>query len=211
MNVEQVTNTTGGTNYDGEVPSDECCPMVVDVSRSESRVRPVALTDAAPFIHHPEKRLPRVVLTKSHCKADATSFDDFARGCYSVVFNSKGPGNETKVPYGKDVLVTRFVHLIRSPMDNLVARKHMAVRRAVKMGTLPDPLKADALMNDTAESFQVWCRSFDKRHLPNMVFHRNNTHELREWLVEAAQTPGYIPIPWYVVQCSSLRSVYRKH
>jgi hypothetical protein len=207
-----MTNTTGGTNYDGEVQSDECCPMVINVSHIEtttsaSHESPAAMKVVAPFIHQPQKWLPRVVLTKSHCKSDSTTFDDFSEGCYSVVFSSKVPGNQTSVPYSADVRVSRYVHLIRSPMDNLVARKHMAVRHSVKTGTLPKPLKAEVLMNDTAESFQVWCREFDKRHLPSMMYRRNHTHALYEWLAKASQPSGYIPIPWYVIQNSGLPSV----
>jgi hypothetical protein len=72
------------------------------------------------------------------------------------------------------------------------------------MGTIADPDQAELLLNDTAESFQEWCRFFDKRHLPGIAYHHNHTDELRRWLTEVNESMGYVPIPcvsdlfWYV-------------
>jgi hypothetical protein len=199
-----MTNTTTGTNYDGEVREQDCCPMVTDSIHAPTQGIEPLDNDAAPFVHHPQRSQPENILTKTHCATDATVFEDFKVACYSIVYNSKFPGNETKIPYGKNVPVTKHVHLIRSPMDNLVARKHMAVRHSVRAGTISDPNRAEFLLNDTAESFQEWCRFFDERHLPGIVFHHNQTNTMRDWLAEVTKSPGYMPIPcvsdlfWYV-------------
>lgn len=205
VNVEKMTNTSGGTNYDAEVAEEECCPMVVDLLSESSAQNPShPWTEAAPLIHRPTRHIPDQVLTKTHCSVgDATSYEEFVQSCFSVVFNSNRPGNVTVVPYSKEVPVSKFVHLIRSPMDNLVSRKHMAVRKAVKSGSVSDGERAEFLLNDTVDSFQDWCKQYDLQMLPR-ILHRRNSEALRDWLTELADTTGHLTIPclsdlyWYV-------------
>lgn len=137
---------------------------------------------ASPFLLKPDLMIPNVVLTKSHCDVSASSFEDFNRACHEVWMPSpsklnnvtwRGQPNGAKVSYSNRTFwaVRRVVHLIRSPLDNLVARKHMAVRHKIREKALTKQ-QAELFGSDTAEGFHAWCQYLDsktKERLPDDV------------------------------------------
>lgn len=117
----------------------------------ESRGAAEPLWNDGPFWlgEQPHAAIP---LIKSHCDANALTYDTFELGCRAAV------KQETTHHY-EIGHVDRAVHLIRSPLDNLVARKHMAVRQRLANGRLN---ATDAQrFNDTEAGMAAWCRYYD--------------------------------------------------
>jgi hypothetical protein len=110
----------------------------------------------------------RVVLTKTHCGM-WVDFERFERSCRttrgravvrSVSASVEQDANDSAYPIE---LVRSAVHLIRSPLDNLVARMHQGIkkhRRADPNGTLS---VLGGITNDRA-GFRAWCRFLDAKY-----------------------------------------------
>lgn len=144
-NTERMTNATTATNYAQDF--DYCIP-----------VRPELKT--GPFIHKLQMTLPSTVLTKTHCAGYCEDCDPrsyiltanaFEMGCRTVDMNENGA--MVRTTYNSSV-VTKAVHLIRNPFDNIVARMHLALERRKQAGWTEAQLAS--LSNMTG-----WCQYVD--------------------------------------------------
>jgi hypothetical protein len=112
---------------------------------------------------------PRIVLTKTHCGMHV-NYHQFERSCRTtrgkavaknVSASDQNASDDNAYPIE---LVSSAVHLIRSPLDNLVARMHQGIkkhRRADPNGTKPAFL--DSITNDRA-GFRAWCHFLDGKY-----------------------------------------------
>ena len=137
--LREVTNTTTATNYglEGDIKDEPSVPVHEG-------------NENGPFLELirtiKTKIPPRYILTKTHCTGfcadcDPTSFIEtprsFQMGCLSGrkgIQGKNGKGMRTvPVRYEAD-FVKKTVHLIRSPLDNIVARFHLEHKRHLKLG-----------------------------------------------------------------------------
>jgi hypothetical protein len=145
--IRELTNTTTATNYglEGEIRDEESVPVFPGDSGLNGpylELRPGRTTS-----------LPKLILTKTHCGGYNTILDPTKyilssrtflrwcltgkRGVYSSSSRSSSFGatpsiESHPVHYHKDV-VKRVVHLIRNPLDNVVARFHNERNKFVRM------------------------------------------------------------------------------
>lgn len=137
--IRELTGTTTATNYglEGEIRDEESVP----VFQGEKGLN-------GPFLELLSGKttaLPKLILTKTHCGGYPTILDPekyilssraFLRWCltgkrgvyspsssHSSVFGASSTMESHPVQYHQDV-VKRVVHLIRNPLDNVVARFH---------------------------------------------------------------------------------------
>lgn len=117
-----MTQTTTATNYGQEQSG----------YRSSIPISP-SLPDG-PYFRFPNGNYSKYVLTKTHCGGycvrctptryvlDAKRFDSDCRSGNKLV---EGKGSSTKPAYGSD-LPKKAVHILRNPLDNIVARLHVS-------------------------------------------------------------------------------------
>jgi hypothetical protein len=158
-----MSNRTTGSNYQSGF-------------KSCTAVRP-ELQKTGPFLSTPNSTLPSHVLTKTHCggycdscKASdyVQSIDDFERSCGQSHHCDKSDRPAKEFRYYPASAVDGAVHLVRSPFDNLVARKHYAVQRRRKHGWTEEqlrPYEAKTLPDGTnftnEQAFNNWCSYAD--------------------------------------------------
>lgn len=142
INTMIMSNKTTASNYGHEARQ-----------RKSSGER--VWSDTGPYLLDDRLARPTVTLTKSHCSTSARTYGAFEHVCRSTT-------DDVDVPqvYDGD-LVDRVVHLVRHPLDNLVARKHLIYRHASEMGDL----SAEQIerFGDTREGFLAWCRYYDRQ------------------------------------------------
>jgi len=147
--VQTSTNTTTATNY-GAVEQ-ICCNTTIPIHPTY---------DQGPFFRHPDRPHPtqrgnHLILTKTHCGADAPDVmaldHDIERHCRT---GNKKLNPTTIVPteYPRR-LVAKAVHLIRNPFDNVVARMHYRQRH--------DHNSSSLTTTSPKDDFQRWCRYTD--------------------------------------------------
>jgi len=144
--VRHVSNMTTATNY-GDEYMDET---------TNSSFMWDNMTNG-PFRAYPNLPLPaEFILTKTHCASRCVHCGpdgyletplSFQRGCLRS--NRMLNNTETELFYSRSH-VRRAVHLMRHPLDNVVARFHLSRRRG-RSSHLPN--------NETG--FQEWCRNLD--------------------------------------------------
>jgi hypothetical protein len=138
------------------------------------------LNDSGPWLlQNPDEPMEiphRYILTKTHCDAFCSECStperfliterSFRRSCYAGSrknFTAPRPPNRVKPPTDDvsydPALVKKAIHLIRHPLDNIVARFHLVWKRQVK--SLGNTEFSDKYSNDR-EGFQQWCRDHDK-------------------------------------------------
>jgi hypothetical protein len=148
-NTQHITNTSAASNYGQDLPTE-----------SLVRVRPDS--EDSPFLLKPERHVPDLVLTKTHCTGfcdDCKTFfvarDDFRAGC-----GESHVAPHDKNYYNATALVKKAVHLFRNPFDNLVSRKHLGVQiRQRDMGRWNGD--EDVIATDTPEGLLAWCQFVD--------------------------------------------------
>ncbi|KAL3761741.1 hypothetical protein ACHAWU_001257 [Discostella pseudostelligera] len=168
--IRELTNTTTATNYglEGEIRDEESVPVFPGDSGLNG-----------PYLELLPGRtttLPKLILTKTHCGGYNTILDPtkyiissrtFLRWCLTgkrgVYSSSRSssfgatPSIESQpVHYHKDV-VKRVVHLIRNPLDNVVARFHNERNKFVRMQD-EEWLKE---YPNNKRGFRKWCREID--------------------------------------------------
>eukprot|EP00540_Astrosyne_radiata_P013911 CAMPEP_0116836370 /NCGR_PEP_ID=MMETSP0418-20121206/8061_1 /TAXON_ID=1158023 /ORGANISM="Astrosyne radiata, Strain 13vi08-1A" /LENGTH=379 /DNA_ID=CAMNT_0004466137 /DNA_START=1500 /DNA_END=2639 /DNA_ORIENTATION=- len=157
--VVTMTNTTTGTNYGLECPNDESVPILKDLT-------------GGPFWKDPAMDRPaRFVLTKTHCGGRCTecgpekyveTMRSFEVACRSgnINGNRDGPGRKMEmVQYNATrARVTKAVHLVRNPLDNLVSRLHMERKRWEMKGDREGRLRK---FPSSKDGLQAWCRFLD--------------------------------------------------
>jgi hypothetical protein len=130
--IRELTNTTTATNYglEGDIKDEDSVP----VFKGDAGIN-------GPFLELIPGRttsLPNFILTKTHCGGFSTSLDpqtyletprSFLMDCLSGVRGIRSTTDsktmeKIRVRYSQD-LVKRVVHIIRNPLDNIVARFHL--------------------------------------------------------------------------------------
>jgi hypothetical protein len=156
-NTQHITNTSAASNYGQDLPTE-----------SLVRVRPDS--EDSPFLLKPERHVPDLVLTKTHCTGfcdDCKTFfvarDDFRAGC-----GESHVAPHDKNYYNATALVKKAVHLFRNPFDNLVSRKHLGVQiRQRDMGRWNGD--EDVIATDTPEGLLAWCQFVDSSVVNRVV------------------------------------------
>jgi len=183
-----MSGTTTATNYGSEVTADygfsftNYAQIVLDNERDCCRVleqQPHDYLANGPFLHNASMPVPKLTLTKTHCEVGARTYDTFETGCRTVVAPSSmrfaaasisaKSDNQSTINIERAVYDTHFplnkaVHLLRSPYDNLVARKHLNVRVKMNAGVL-SPGQKEMFNAPTKESFHAWCKYDDAKVL----------------------------------------------
>lgn len=85
------------------------------------------------------------------------------------------------VRYNASRIVDRAIHLIRNPFDNVVARFHLAHKRAQKKGT---GLQFTTQFPNDRAGFRAWCRDLDTRK-SFVADERRQSHVLGEDVIRA--------------------------
>lgn len=144
--VRQVSNTTTATNYGDEHIEPSTNSSVVWDNRTRG-----------PFRAYTNLPLPKeFILTKTHCASRCVHCGpdgyletplSFQRGCLRS--NRVRENKQTEEFYSRDH-VKRAVHLMRHPMDNIVARFHLSNRH-----------ERSGHFANNASGFQEWCRVLD--------------------------------------------------
>lgn len=119
--MARISNTTTATNYAKDL--ELAVPVHPDVD--------------GPFLQRPQRTLPpRYILTKTHCggycdncsNVDLT-VDEFEVACAT----GQSPTHAIQYP---SWVVQKVVHLVRSPLDNVVARQHNDQKRHAERNDL---------------------------------------------------------------------------
>ena len=150
-NTKQITNATTATNYATEALylSDHLIPVRSDLP-------------AGPFILYPNHPVPPYVLTKTHCTGfcdgcnalnTLLSLRAFSEACRTTSMGQRPHLTRTAQPYAP----ARAVHLVRHPVDNLVARKHLGVKQRLQSGEF----KNASAYDDSKEGVTNWCNYVD--------------------------------------------------
>jgi Tfp pilus assembly protein FimT len=144
--VRQVSNTTTATNYGDEHLEHSTNSSVVWDNRTHG-----------PFRAYPNLPLPKdFLLTKTHCASRCVHCGpdgyletplSFQQGCLR---SNRVRENIQTEEFYSSTHVKRAVHLIRHPMDNVVARFHLSNRHD----------RSGRFVNN-ASGFQEWCRILD--------------------------------------------------
>lgn len=150
--VQGITKTTTATNYGQEQGGHKTSiPISPD------------LPDG-PFLRYPEWDYSEYVLTKTHCTGYCNrctpsryvlTASAFERGCRSGNKRVDNKSHTTRdAPYPSD-LPKKAVHILRNPMDNIVARLHMERKNWANHGRHDDFLK---VFQSDKEGFQKYCK-----------------------------------------------------
>ena len=108
-----------------------------------------------PFLLNSSLRCPSLILTKTHCNMQYR-LDEFASGCRTVRHTINGTMFEHLYPVE---LVEKAVHLIRHPLDNLVARMHHGMKKF--RNELPDSVLSTVPADKVR--FHNWCAFLDRK------------------------------------------------
>lgn len=118
-----------------------------------------------PFIADPSKKLPHYVLTKTHCTGycdnchhrDCThTRRTFGLGCRTSVLKRECWDMKT---YMTTHSIDKAVHIIRNPLDNIVARMHLGVLNRRIDKSLPESILKT--FNNTPAGLLAWCEHVD--------------------------------------------------
>jgi len=148
-NLQRMSQTSLASNYGSEILGDEVLHVRPDIPSS-------------PYLLHPDREVPPIVLTKSHCVGYCDTcpninavhdVDSFELGCRKSFLD---PEEMHHYPVS---LVSKAVHIFRHPMDNLVSRKNLGIRNRIK--SHPELWNSSEAVNDTREGFKAWCRYLD--------------------------------------------------
>jgi hypothetical protein len=151
--IQQYTNTTTATNYGNEQ----------GIRGTSIPVRPNL--DQGPFFRYPHQPHPsRYILTKTHCGGHDLSHNPSYYIISHRLFEEKcRKGNrilnntQVKVVYNESI-ARRAVHLIRNPIDNIVARLHNQQKHWQRKKNRQEHLQK---YNSTKEGFLAWCQYQD--------------------------------------------------
>jgi len=156
--IQEYTNTTTATNYGHEQGLHHETIPVHNISRSGPFFR---------FLDRPTP--PQYILTKTHCGGTCMcqtpkdyletprSFDVACRSGNQIV-----EGRKVSATYPAEV-VKKAVHLLRHPLDNIVARLHMEQKKWVHTNDTEESKILLQRFNESKEGFQEWCRFLDGR------------------------------------------------
>lgn len=150
MNLQRLSNTSGASNYRDEVIGERIVPVRSDLPHG-------------PFLLHPERQVPTRVATKTHCTGYCDicrsstfvhTIDSFELGCREIHGNEKS--NHSHYPA---TIPSAAIHIVRNVFDQLVSRKHQAVKNRIKRH--PELFNVTHLPEDSKEGLAFWCRYVD--------------------------------------------------
>ena len=149
--VRDITNLSTATNYGHEHRINDASILV-----HQKWIN-------GPFRANVSQELPRnFILTKTHCGSRCVHCAPdgyletprtFQRSCQSGRRHFNSTWSKEAI-YQPDI-VSRAVHLIRNPMDNVVARFHLSRRHAGG---------GDKAFDNNATGFQAWCAKMDSAY-----------------------------------------------
>lgn len=156
-----ISNATTGTNYGFEA------------QRTSGALVPVrSELPNGPFLLYPDRPVPPLVLVKTHCTGycDACppldtfkTVDTFENFCKETTMGEWPMLTKT---VEKTYIPKKSVHILRSPFDNLVARKHLAIRKVRRLLPPCWPMLGPALTTGLHHSAST-IRSLSRR-LPSL-------------------------------------------
>lgn len=146
-----------------------------------------------------------IFLEPRHCNPKE-SFEKFEKGCRTAGLSD---GDDDLLVEYPPWLVEKVVHLIRSPFDNIVSRKHLGVKKHRSRGLDEAVLET---FTDTRDGILAWCEFLDSkfgenpatwvpedvRHLLERIpcysdlIHYVKWHELATKVYEKYQVPAHI-------------------
>jgi Sulfotransferase domain len=163
--VRDATKTDSASNYADETPSGLAglrLPVYDDLPEGPFWIKP----EASPEFTEPTE----YVITKTHCGIRCTmcppekyaeSTYSFRRNCLKTkwveVNETEGTSERVFSTYPPDRL-TRAIHLIRDPFDNVVSRYHLERQL---------PGREAAKYPKTRKGFRAYCKSIDNLHKAN--------------------------------------------
>jgi hypothetical protein len=154
MNVEEMTRSSAATNNVREIKYKG--PFIL--ARSDMK--------DGPFVLEPEMGKPwPFILSKSHCAGfcdsckQNLSYADvsiFEKGCRSTLIKRNG---KMEASHYNATAIKKLVHIFRNPIDNLVARMHLGIkRRRLRLGWSQESLSN---FTDTKQGLLAWCHYVD--------------------------------------------------
>jgi hypothetical protein len=194
--IQQYTNTTTATNYGNEQSSHGTTALL----------RPELPN--GPFARYTDMKLPSTyILTKTHCGSHCLlcpnpvdyvetyrSFEVACRNAHKILNDTKDHAvYEAEVPQ-------RAIHLLRHPLDNIVARLHLQQKRweqQIQDGN-GDPEEKQLFLqtfNNTRAGFHAWCDFQDysgKKYETKSRFYDNELWNLAKELPCHAELIRYI-------------------
>ena len=150
--VERSTDLSTATNYGPEVSDDHCLPM--DPHHPEG-----PFWDGLNSTTTPRPLPDNYVLVKTHCGSRCvhcsdyeSSLEQFTQDCARTSFyDSHRKRREGSIALDR---IAKYIHLIRNPFDNIVARFHLDARH----------LKGKRDFARNATGFAEWCHWIRSEH-----------------------------------------------
>ena len=161
--VQGSTMTTTATNYGGseQVGYGNTSISIYNDQSQQSHHYNNNKYEYGPFLRYPDRPYScHSILTKTHCHQDATlsnNMSHFINSCRMGNRNVNGT-HEEQIVYDTSVQVHSVIHLIRNPLDNIVARMHYKYKQWL---TFSNSSKEHALaeyVTFTPEGFLRWCQ-----------------------------------------------------
>lgn len=172
--VIEATNTSTATAY-----GEEC---VLDAKGNSLPVS--SESPNGPFVKYPSLGLPTgpgsYVLTKTHCgsrclpctpKKYIETERSFLRKCLTghvpvgVPDNITGHALHTNKSLYDEGIIQRAVHLVRDPIDNIVARFHYEWKRLNKTNAFAEASSFVASYPPNRDGFRAWCHDIDNKFM----------------------------------------------
>lgn len=161
-NTEQISMLSTATNY-----AVECVQTNV--------LQPLySYGYKSPFLFNPNLELPdEYVLTKTHCTGYCDhchhsylvqNFETFIDGCRTYTLQRECGTNQDKYSLWH---VKKYIHLVRDPFDNIMARKHLGVSERRKEGYADRTKRTfdEAFLSkfdDSSGGLTAWCEFMDE-------------------------------------------------
>ena len=150
--VHTLTNKSTATNYGGNEKDDriDSVPIYRDIPQG-------------PYYRYPQEPWPEApthILTKTHCEQHTSgTLERFVASCATGTNFTGGSKINTTYPTS---IVTGVVHLVRNPLDNIVAR--MNYQRGIwEKGKEENDLKKASFFPLSFKGFYWWCQYKDNK------------------------------------------------
>ena len=160
--VQTASNTTAATNY-----GEEC-----DIDTHTGRIAPLYDdSPSGPYLRHVDtKPVPeKFIITKTHCGGRCVhcppskyieSIDSFYARCLTGTLIEPTGGTEvskSRVQYS-DGRVKKAIHLVRDPINNVVARFHLEYNNHKGLNNFSSSFP------NNKQGFRDWCIDLDNRY-----------------------------------------------
>jgi hypothetical protein len=154
--IQGRTQTTTATNYGASEQVGYNTSIPVDSNVPEG-----------PFFRHPHWPVPKhSILTKTHCEAHRVRvpLDDFITACRTGQASLQN-GSHVHVQTTRYPLPAAAVHLIRHPVDNIVARMHYHQKQRAAKELPTQDRSTPTSTTTTKEDWKAYCDYIDNSTL----------------------------------------------